>query len=75
MKSEHSCHAGHYENNSVVIHFPFICFGGLGQPKCDYLEDCLNANGFEVTKKKKQRNKKKNGIQTLSISRTRNPKE
>lgn len=42
------CEAGFYTDNDVVIHSPLVCFGGFGQPKCNFLEKCLKDNGYEI---------------------------
>lgn len=50
------CKSGIYKDNVVVTHFPLVCFGGLGQPRCKYLDACAQENGM---KKRKQRNERK----------------
>lgn len=39
-----TCKAGYYKANSVITHGPLVCFGGFGQPQCEYLAECLEAN-------------------------------
>jgi len=35
------CKAKHYTDNSIVAHFPIICFGFEHQnPPCKYLKEC-----------------------------------
>jgi hypothetical protein len=36
-----SCKAGIYTTNEVVTHGPLMCFGGYGQPQCNYIRDCI----------------------------------
>lgn len=54
------CKQGHYTDNIVVTHAPLVCFGGFGQPECEYLEYCLEENGFttKITKSGRKRIKK-----------------
>jgi hypothetical protein len=40
---------GHYTTTEVVLHGALVCFGGFGQPKCRYLKDCLEENGYIIT--------------------------
>jgi hypothetical protein len=42
------CKAGLYKSNSIVTHTPLMCFGGLGQPTCQYLKECMDENGFKL---------------------------
>lgn len=36
------CRKGIYTTSSIVIlSAPLVCYGGFGQPKCEYLEDCI----------------------------------
>ena len=41
MKKD-KCKAGQYTTNSIVTHSPLVCFGGFGQHRCKYLEECLS---------------------------------
>lgn len=52
------CKAGEYKDNSVITHFPFICFGGysLKQPKCKYLIECAEEHNMHKTRSKKLKN-------------------
>jgi hypothetical protein len=34
------CYQGTYKDNSVVLHYPLVCFGGFGQPACEYVDKC-----------------------------------
>lgn len=47
------CKAGIYKDNSVVTHCPLVCLGGLGQPPCQYLDECANEHGMRRRKRRK----------------------
>lgn len=38
------CKKGYYTTNIVVPRGPLVCFGGFGQPRCEYLKKCLEEN-------------------------------
>ncbi len=57
------CRAKIYKDNSVVTHFPLVCFGGFGQPRCPYLDICAPEN-----------NMKKEKIKRVLLTTTRVPK-
>lgn len=41
-----SCRVGTYQNNSVVLRAPIVCWGfnDLGQPPCEHLHTCVEEN-------------------------------
>jgi len=41
------CYKGTYKTNAIVTHSPLICFGGFGQPQCEYVEKCATENGMK----------------------------
>ncbi len=51
------CNAKYYKNNTIVTHSPLVCFGGLGQPPCQYLTNCMQENGVVLKKKRVRKNK------------------
>lgn len=53
-----TCRMGIYKSNVVVTHFPLVCFGGHGQPRCEHLDTCAAENGMV---KRKRRKEKENG--------------
>jgi hypothetical protein len=46
------CKAGVYKNNTIVTHAALMCWGGFGQPPCQYLEECAKENNLKKRKKK-----------------------
>ena len=48
-----------YTTNTVISHCPLMCFGGFGQPRCQYLMQCVEENKRYFT------NKRYNKIKTL----------
>lgn len=40
------CKLGIQSDNSVVVHSPSSCFGGLGKPPCRYLHQCMKENNI-----------------------------
>lgn len=49
------CKAKQYTNNIVVTHNPLRCFGGFGQPKCDFLIECAEEHNMHKTRSKKKK--------------------
>lgn len=58
------CKAGIYKDNIAVTHFPLMCFGGLGQPRCEYLDECVQENGLKKRKRRKRSEVKNEHIKT-----------
>lgn len=50
MNLHKKCKAGHFKDNSVVLHGALVCYGGFGQPRCIHLDKCLEDNGFKFSK-------------------------
>lgn len=46
------CKKGLYIKNTVITHFPIMCFGGFGLPQCDYLAECAEENGLVFRRNK-----------------------
>jgi len=37
-----------YEDSTVVMHKPLMCYGGFGQPKCEWVKECFQENKLKL---------------------------
>jgi len=44
------CKKGIYKDNFVVTRKPLMCYGGFGQPKCEYVKECFKEHKKRVFK-------------------------
>ena len=51
------CKAGLYKDDIIIKHSPIICYGGLGEESCKYLNDCMEENHIKL---KNHRNRRQN---------------
>jgi len=50
LEDKVSCKAGLYNNSDIVrMSRGLVCYGGFGQPPCQYLLDCIEEQGGKVT--------------------------